>query len=68
MRLHWSSPEKRTILKEDFGLHHPAGALGKKLLVRVKDLMHFGKENAVVREGSSLRNAIIEMSSKGIRR
>ena len=28
--------------------------------------MHFGKENAVVREGSSLRNAIIEMSSKGI--
>ena len=57
---------EKNYTKEDFGLHHPAGALGKKLLVRVKDLMHFGKENAVVREGSSLRNAIIEMSSKGI--
>lgn len=57
---------EKNYTKEDFGLHHPAGALGKKLLVRVKDLMHSGKENAVVREGSSLRNAIIEMSSKGI--
>lgn len=52
--------------KEDFGLHHPAGALGKKLLVKVSDLMHFGNENAVVPEGTSLRGAIVEMSSKGL--
>lgn len=52
--------------KEDFGLHHPAGALGKKLLVKVDDIMHSGKENAIVSEESSLRNAIIEMSSKGL--
>lgn len=52
--------------KEDFGLHHPAGALGKKLLVKVKDVMHAGKENALILEGSSLQNAIIEMSSKGL--
>lgn len=52
--------------KEDFGLHHPAGALGKKLLVKVKDVMHSGKENAVVFEGSSLRSAIVEMSTKGL--
>ena len=51
--------------KEDFGLHHPAGALGKKLLVKVKDVMHSGKENAVVFEGSSLRSAV-EMSTKGL--
>lgn len=50
--------------KEDFGLHHPAGALGKKLLVKVSDLMHGGDENAVVLEGCSLRSAIEEMSSK----
>lgn len=56
----------RNYTKKDFGLHHPAGALGKKLLVKVKDVMHFGKDNAVVLEGSSLRNAIIEMSSKGL--
>lgn len=52
--------------KEDFGLHHPAGALGKKLLVRVKDVMHAGKENAVVLTGSSLRSAIVEMSTKAL--
>ena len=52
--------------KEDFGLHHPAGALGKKLLVKVCDVMHQGERNAVVREGDSLRNAIVEMSSKGL--
>lgn len=52
--------------KEDFGLHHPAGALGKKLLVKVNDVMHSQTENAVVVEGNSLRNAIVEMSSKGL--
>lgn len=52
--------------KEDFGLHHPAGALGKKLLVKVRDVMHTGKDNAVIPMGSSLRSAIVEMSAKGL--
>jgi len=52
--------------REEIGLYHPAGALGRKLLVHVSDLMHAGKENAVVREQSSLREAIVEMSSKGL--
>lgn len=52
--------------KEDFGFHHPAGALGKKLLVKVGDVMHTGRENAAVYEGSSLRSAIVEMSAKGL--
>lgn len=52
--------------KEDFGLHHPAGALGKKLLVKVTDVMHGGNNNAVVRQGSTMQNAIIEMSGKGL--
>lgn len=56
----------KNFTKEDFGLHHPAGALGKKLLVKVKDIMHGGEQNAVVLEGSSLRNAIVEMSEKGL--
>ena len=56
----------RNYTKEDFGLHHPAGALGKKLLVKVSDLMHSGADNATVPEGSSLRSAIVEMSAKGL--
>ena len=51
---------------EDYGIHHPAGALGKKLLVKVCDVMHQGEENAVVPTGSSLRSAIVEMSAKGL--
>lgn len=52
--------------RDDFGLHHPAGALGKKLLVKVKDVMHSGEDNAVVREGTTFRNAIVVMSNKGL--
>ena len=60
------SSKMRNYTKEDFGLHHPAGALGKKLLVKVKDVMHSGKDNAIILVNNSLRNAIIEMSSKGL--
>lgn len=52
--------------REDYGLHHPSGALGRKLLVKASHIMHAGEENAMVFEGSSLRSAIIEMSSKGL--
>ena len=60
------SSRMRNYTKEDFGLHHPAGTLGKKLLVKVKDVMYSGKDNAVILADNSLRNAIIEMSSKGL--
>ena len=52
--------------KNDFALHHPAGALGKKLLVKVSDIMHGGDQNAVVDEKATLRSAIVEMSTKGL--
>ena len=56
----------RNYTREDFGLHHPAGALGRKLLVRVSDLMRTGDANALVKTGFSLKNAIVEMSAKGL--
>ena len=52
--------------RDDFGLNHPAGALGKKLLVKVKNLMYSGDDDAVVLEGSTLHRAIVEMSKKGL--
>jgi len=52
--------------RENFGLHHPAGALGKKILVKVRDIMHKSNENSVVYNNSSLNQAIVEMSSKGL--
>ena len=60
------SSRLRNYTKEEFGLHHPAGALGKKLLVKVENLMYTGKANAIVVENSSLKQAIVEMSAKGL--
>lgn len=52
--------------KKDFGLFHPAGALGKKLLMKVNDLMIKGDENAVAFPSSTLKEAISEMCGKPI--
>ncbi len=56
----------RNYSREDFGLHHPAGSLGKKLLTRVSDLMYDQANNAVVGIDATLQKAIVEMSSKGL--
>ncbi len=52
--------------ERNYALYHPAGSLGKKLLIKVKDVMHAGSKNAVVMNGTKLSDAIIEMSSKAI--
>ncbi len=52
--------------KEDFGKVHPAGALGKKLILHVADLMASEEKNAVIDEKSSLKEAIVELSKKGL--
>ncbi len=50
----------------DFGKFHPAGSLGKKILVTVDDLMLKDERNAVVLFNDSLKSAIVELSKKGI--
>jgi len=50
--------------KQDFALRHPAGHLGRRLLLLVKDLMHQGKAIPKVIDGVSIQQAIIEMSRK----
>jgi arabinose-5-phosphate isomerase len=52
--------------ENNYALFHPAGSLGKKLLIKVSDVMHSGKQNAVVMVGTKLKDAIIEMSTKAI--
>ena len=51
---------------EDFARSHPGGKLGRRLLVRVCDLMHSGPALPVVPEDSSLLAALLEMSAKGL--
>jgi arabinose-5-phosphate isomerase len=56
--------ERRGFKKEDFALFHPGGALGKRLLLTVEDLMHQGDEIPRVGLSTPLKEAIIEISSK----
>lgn len=50
----------------DFGRFHPAGTLGKKLILKVDDLMASGEEQASVKESATLKDTIIELSQKGL--
>lgn len=50
----------------DFGRFHPAGTLGKKLVLKVSDLMEQGEQNATVRVSDPLKTAIIELSKKAL--
>lgn len=50
----------------DFGKFHPAGALGKKLVLKVDDLMASGDKNAIIHEDARLKDAIVELSKKGL--
>lgn len=53
--------KKKDFKKEDFASFHPGGSLGKRLFVKVKDLMHVSKL-PVVNKNSSLKEAIVVMS------
>ena len=56
--------DKRGFKKEDFALFHPAGSLGKSLLLTVNDLMHKGDTIPIVKEDTPLKDVIYEISSK----
>ena len=49
---------------QDFARFHPGGSIGKKLLLRVSDLMHCGKELPVVSDAAGMSSVIMEMTSK----
>ena len=51
---------------QDFARTHPAGTLGKRLLLYASDLMHSGEELPLVDDGATLQQLLVEMSSKGL--
>ncbi|MFS1511134.1 KpsF/GutQ family sugar-phosphate isomerase [Chengkuizengella sp. SCS-71B] len=52
--------------EKNYGLYHPAGSLGKKLFIKVKDIMATGENNAIIKSGLTLKSAIVEMGKKGL--
>ena len=57
--------EARGFTEEDFAISHPGGRLGRKLLVKVEDIMHSGDSIPRVTAHTSLADALVEMSRKG---
>jgi arabinose-5-phosphate isomerase len=56
--------ESRGFTAEDFARSHPAGQLGKRLLVHVQDVMHSGDQMPVVGQQASVSETIVEMTNK----
>ena len=56
--------QKRGFKEEDFAQFHPGGALGRRLLIRVKDLMHGGADMPMVNEAVPATAAILEITAK----
>ncbi len=58
--------EARGFTADDFARSHPAGALGRRLLLLIDDLMHTGDAIPKVRQTASLSDALLEMTRKGL--
>jgi arabinose-5-phosphate isomerase len=56
--------EKKEFKEQDFALRHPGGILGRKLILKVKDLMKRGDEIPLVREEAPMKEALFEITSK----
>jgi arabinose-5-phosphate isomerase len=56
--------ETRGFTRDDFARSHPAGALGRKLLLHIEDVMHSGDEIPRILAGASVSEAIVEMTGK----
>lgn len=56
--------EARGFTADDFARSHPAGSLGRRLLLHITDVMHAGDEVPRVGEGATLSDALMEMSRK----
>jgi arabinose-5-phosphate isomerase len=55
---------KRGFREEDFASFHPSGSLGKKLFIKVRDLMHTGEALPLISPQESMTGAVMEISSK----
>ena len=58
--------ESRKFSPEDFAKSHPGGELGKRLTLKVKDIMHKGKDFPKVSPQTLLSKALVEISNKGL--
>ena len=58
--------EARGFTAEEFAFSHPGGSLGRRLLLKVKTIMHCGSQIPQVTANTSIKEALIEMTQKGL--
>ncbi len=58
--------QARGFTAQDFALSHPGGALGRQLLLKLEDIMHTGDALPVVAPKALVRDALLEISQKGL--
>jgi len=56
--------EARGFTRDDFALSHPGGSLGRRLLLRVSDIMHTGNNIPLVAQSAFISHALLEMTEK----
>jgi len=56
----------RGFTADDFALSHPGGSLGKRLLLRLTDIMHKNDRIPMVKADAKIKDALVEMSLKGL--
>jgi arabinose-5-phosphate isomerase len=56
--------EAKGFTENDFALSHPGGSLGRRLLLKVEDIMHKGEQIPLVNEHTSISDALLEMTNK----
>lgn len=58
--------EAKGFTSDDFALSHPGGSLGRRLLLLVETIMHTGNEIPLVDFNATIKDALLEMSGKGL--
>lgn len=58
--------DQKGFTSDDFALSHPGGSLGRKLLLKVNDIMQIGSDIPLVTEDASVADALLEISKKGL--
>jgi len=56
--------DRRGFTEDDFAMSHPGGTLGRRLLLRVHEIMHQSDSIPIVKQGASLKEALVEMTRK----
>ncbi|GBG75716.1 hypothetical protein CBR_g20340 [Chara braunii] len=57
--------QAKHLTKEEYALNHPAGRIGKRLILKVQDVMRRAEELPLCRENDSLMDSFVELSAKG---